>query len=302
MSHFADRLLDRIDQIGAATCVGIDPVYARMPESLTADQPDPPNAQAVCEVFNDFAWRVLRGVADHAAAVKFQIACFERYHAHGIACLKTLMRHAQDIGFIVILDAKRGDIGSTADHYAAAWLEDTDADEHPLGVDALTVNPYMGPDTLDPLLATAQQSKRGLFALVRTSNPSSDALQSLALADGRTVAQALAWLVGEAGAGPHLVGRRGYSLLGAVVGATKPDDIARLRKLMPQQIFLVPGYGAQGAAADDLRPCFKSDGTGALVNASRSVIYAYEQSDTDDWLDAVHHAAANFHRDLAAIV
>ena len=302
MSHFADRLLQRIEEVGAATCVGIDPVYERIPEPMREELPDPPDAHTACEVFNDFTWRVLGAVANHAACVKFQIACFERYHAHGLACLKALMRDAQEMGLIVILDAKRGDIGSTAAHYAKAWLSDMDADDMEIGVDAMTVNPYMGADTLEPMLNAAADGEMGLFALVRTSNPGSDALQSLKLEDGRTVAQAMAWLIGEAGGQAGYVGHRGYSLLGAVVGATKADDITALRKLMPQQIFLVPGYGAQGATADDVRGCFKSDGTGAIINASRSITYAYEKSDTDDWLAVIEQAAAEFKQQIAAIV
>jgi orotidine-5'-phosphate decarboxylase len=208
---------------------------------------------------------------------------------------------------IVIGDAKRGDIGISSEHYAAGCLEDTAfADFGPLpGPDALTINSYLGADAIAPFVTSAARGHKGLFALVRTSNPDSDAIQSLALADGRCVADAVAQTVAAAGDADALIGRCGYSLLGAVVGATKPADAAILRKLMPHQIFLVPGYGAQGGTADDVKACFNEDGRGAqgaLITASRSVIFAHEQRDDVPWQQAVADAAADLNRQIAAIL
>ncbi|MEO1237224.1 MAG: orotidine-5'-phosphate decarboxylase, partial [Planctomycetota bacterium] len=205
--------------------------------------------------------------------------------------------HAGEAGLFVVGDAKRGDIGTSSAHYAAGLL--VGEDDGAVGCDALTVSPYLGADALEPFVKAAAATGRGLFALVRTSNPGGDALQGLRLDDGRTVAEAVADVVADLGCG-HL-GASGYSLLGAVVGATKPEDAASLRQRMPQQVFLVPGFGAQGGTADDVRACFKPDGTGALVTASRSVLYAYNPAD-DDWPDAVAAAAVELKREVREVL
>lgn len=251
--HFVDELLDRVAAKGAPICVGIDPVIERLP----GDDGTP------TERIEQWVATLLEQIEPYAAVVKFQSACFERYGSAGVACLEACITRAKLAGLVVVLDAKRGDIGISAAHYAAGNLS---------GADALTINPYMGPDTMEPFIDHASEHGQGLFALVRTSNPGSDALQTLDLADGRRVVDAVADMV--VGAGADHVGERGYSLLGAVVGATKTDEIAALRQRMPQQIFLVPGYGAQGGAAEDVKACFNPDGTGAIITASRSIIYA----------------------------
>ncbi len=280
MIHFADRLMTAIDQKGAPVCVGIDPVFDRLPAAIR-DQTDQPTA-----AFQAWGLGLLEAVAAHTPAVKFQSACFERYGSGGAAVLESLINHAAALELIVILDAKRGDIGISAEHYAAGCLADP--------VDALTVNPYLGPDTLEPYAQTG----KGVFVLVRTSNPGSDDLQTLPLMDGRTVGQTVATFVADLGI--SRLGVRGYSDIGAVVGATKPNEIAELRQRMPQQYFLVPGYGAQGGTADDVKPCFNADGYGALITASRSVIYA--GADSSDWSAPIADAAAQLNRDIAAIL
>ena len=163
-----------------------------------------------------------------------------------------------------------------------------------------TVNGYMGHDCIQPFIDVAMPQKKGLFALVRTSNPGGDRLQTLKLADGRQMVDEMAAFVAEIG--EQSVGDCGYSLLGAVVGATKVEDIARLRKLMPQQIFLVPGYGAQGGGAQDVKASFKADGTGAIITASRSVIYAHVSKPDMDWKVAVAEGAAELNREIRAIL
>lgn len=286
MTHFADRLLDAIERKGAPICVGIDPVFSKLPEPLR-------ETQTPLESIRAFCVEVMRAVAPHAPIVKFQSACFERYHAPGVQLLEDLMRVAGELQLLVILDAKRGDIGSSAQHYAAATLAQADA---------TTINAWCGADGIAPFLAAAAAAGKGLFPWVRASNPSSDAFQGLKLEDGRTVSEALAQIVAEAGSAANAIGKRGYSLLGAVVGATKPDDAARLRDMMPRQIFLVPGFGAQGGTADDVRACFKSDGTGALVTASRSITYAFAGTDADDWRVPIAAAAADMARQIRAIL
>ena len=299
MTHFVDRLLEAASRLGAPVCVGIDPTYDRLPAAITTQRHfnDPDDDESAADAIFEFSRTVLRVVSPHVPAVKFQSACFERYHAAGIQCLTGLIEEARSMGLLVILDAKRGDIGSSSEHYAAGCLADG---EDSMGPDALTVNSYLGADGIKPFIDTAAAEGKGLFALVRTSNPGGDALQSLELKDGRTVAEAVAGMIAEAGSG-H-VGQRGYSLLGAVVGATKPQDAAKLRQIMPQQLFLVPGYGAQGGGADDVKACFKADGSGAIITASRSITYAFANANDADWSGKVAAAAAELNQQIAAIV
>jgi orotidine-5'-phosphate decarboxylase len=281
-SHPADRLLAAFDRIGAPICVGLDPVLERLPAELApASGDDAARADAILR----FSLGVLQAIAPFVGCVKFQSACYERYGEHGVRALHEASGVAHGRGFQVILDAKRGDIGVTAEHYAAAALRTR--------ADWTTLSGYLGRDALDPFLAAGH----GAFVLVRTSNPSGDAVQSLRLADGRTVAEAMADLV--AGLGAERIGACGFSAVGAVVGATKVEDAAALRQRMPRQIFLVPGYGAQGGGVDDVLPCFRSDGRGAIVTASRSVLYPSTPPGTS-WSAAIERAAERFHREIRA--
>ena len=186
---------------------------------------------------------------------------------------------AAEAGLITILDGKRGDIGISAEHYSSTMYDQ-------YGADWATVNAYLGMDGVTPFLAHG-----GAFALVRTSNPGSDALQSIQTVHGISIAQTVAKLVAETG--KVSVGLRGFSSLGAVVGATKAREAASLRTLMPQQIFLVPGFGAQGGTVEDVRPCFHQDGRGAIVTASRSVIFATSDNPAD-WISPIQRAAESF--------
>lgn len=287
MKHFADRLLAACDSKGAPVCVGLDPVWEKLPAALRTGSDRVEAIEAFCR-------GVIESAAEHVPCIKPQLACFERYGAAGLAAYERVVRDAKGASLLVIADAKRGDIGASSAHYAAGLLDG------PHAADALTVNAYLGADGLQPFIDTAAANGRGLFALVRTSNPGGDALQRLPLQDGRTVADAVADLVVDAGES-HL-GDRGYSLLGAVVGATKPEDARRLRDRMPGQIFLVPGFGAQGGTADDVRACFKPDGTGALITASRSVIYADDGQNGSDWQAPIAAAAADLNEQIRSIL
>ena len=247
------------------------------------------------ESIERFCRDVIRAVAPFVPAVKPQAACFERFGGEGMAVYHRVVGHAKDAGLVVVGDAKRGDIGTSSAHYAAGLLGGE------TGCDALTVNGYLGGDGLGPFMQVAEQEGRGLFVLVRTSNPGGDAIQSLKLADGRSVSEAVGDVVSELG--ERCLGNSGYSNVGMVVGATKPADAAVLRERYPQQIFLVPGYGAQGGGAEDVLACFKPDGTGALITASRSVIYAFASgADTGSWIDAVTDAAKALRDDVAGIL
>lgn len=283
--HFADRLLDACKTKRAPVCVGLDPVLERLPDAIDKAAP--------VAAIRAFSLGVIDAVADVVPAVKPQSACFERYGAPGVAVYHQAVAHAKAAGLIVVGDAKRGDIGTSSAHYAHGLL----ADEH--GCDTLTVNGYLGGDGLDPFQQVAQSQGKGLFVLVRTSNPGGDAIQSLPLVDGRTVSEAVGDVVAELGS--SCIGDSGYSNVGMVVGATKPEDAAKLRERYPQQLFLVPGFGAQGGGAEDVKACFKPDGAGALITASRSVIYAFEQGDSD-WQQAIAGAAVTLRDDVAAIL
>lgn len=283
--HFADRLLDACKTKEAPVCVGLDPVLARLPDAI--GKADPVSA------IEAFCLGVIDAVADVVPAVKPQSACFERYGAPGVAVYHKAVAHAKAAGLIVVGDAKRGDIGTSSAHYAAGLLAE------PHGCDSLTVNGYLGGDGIEPFHDVAAAHGKGLFVLVRTSNPGGDAIQSLQLKDGRTVSEAVGDVVADLGS--TCVGDSGYSNVGMVVGATKPEDAAKLRERYPQQLFLVPGFGAQGGGAEDVKACFKPDGTGALITASRSVIYAFEQGD-DHWRTAVSQAASKLRYDIASIL
>ena len=301
VEHFADRLLAAIEEKAAPVCVGLDPAYDRLPQELQKRVGD--EVQQT-ECVGVFCHEVLRVVAPIVPVVKIQSACFEKYGSVGVDLYELLVESARDAGLVVIGDVKRGDIGSTAQAYAAGHLEGLFT---PYGVvdrtpDAITVNGYFGADGLAPFVDAASQAGKGIFVLVRTSNPSASTIQDFADATGKTLYEHIAEQVAAVGAGERLAGRRGYSCVGAVVAATYPDEARRLRELMPQAIFLVPGYGAQGASAEDCAAAFKPDGTGAIVNASRSVIYAFaeERYSGMKWTDAVAAAAGAFARDISA--
>jgi orotidine-5'-phosphate decarboxylase len=284
--HFADRLARAIARTGTFACVGLDPVLDKLPDPLR-HAPDPAVA------IGDFSLGVIDAVAPLVPIVKLQAACYERYGAAGFAQLERTLAHARAQGLLVILDAKRGDIGLTAAHYAHMAF-------HHLHADALTVSPYLGPDTLEPFITPG----KGLFVLVRTSNPGSDHIQSAMLRSGRTIAEHIADLLALRGAQPDARSACGLSNLGAVVGATKSADARAMRQAMPDQIFLVPGYGAQGGTADDIRHLLRqgqpTPQAGVLVTASRSVIYPGSMGGMT-WTDNVRLAAQQLITELAQI-
>ncbi|QDU33327.1 Orotidine 5'-phosphate decarboxylase [Poriferisphaera corsica] len=300
VTHFADKFYEAAAAKGAPVCVGIDPVFSKMPKKLTGGADVPDDDQHAAEVFEKYTVALLEAVAPYTPIVKPQLACFERYHAAGFVAYHNIVQAAQGLGIMVLADGKRGDIGISSDHYANGLLGSPD------GADALTVNPYLGMDGVEPFVKLAAAEGKGIFALVRTSNPGSDGIQSHELADGRTVAQMVADEVFRFGRGDKAyIGDCGYSLLGAVVGATKSSDAKDLRERMSEQIFLVPGFGAQGGTADDVRACFNENGTGAIITASRSVIYAYMNGDgsqQDDWKSAIAAGAKDLNEQIAAIL
>lgn len=308
--NFADRLASEVLAKRSQVCVGLDPSLDRMPAALI-ERYSNASAQGcgcgrheIAGCFEEFCAAIIDAVAPHAVAIKPQLACFEQYGPPGLKAFKHLCNHASRAGLLVVADAKRGDIGVSAAAYSAAYIGRPQGFVAPianLGADAITVNPLFGSDGMQPFLDDCSRYGAGIFVLVKTSNPGSAELQDLLVSDevpaGGAVARAesraggavapgqtprkfhekVASLVDEWGTG--LVGDSGYSSVGAVIGATHPEELAGLRKMLPKSLFLIPGYGAQGGGAGDVAAAFDSRGLGALVTASRSIIYAGQGED-----------------------
>ncbi|MBV8079485.1 MAG: orotidine-5'-phosphate decarboxylase [Actinobacteria bacterium] len=257
---FADRLAEEVARKRSQLVVGLDPLPDLMPVELRGDA-----ARFCCGIVD--------AVAPHAVAVKPQLAFFEALGAEGMAAFAEVCEYAHRAGLVVVADGKRGDIGSTARAYATAYIEGPEP-----RADALTVNPWLGRESVEPYLAAARRSGTGIFCVVKTSNSGGD-VQDVTLSDGSLMWQHVAKLVAEWG--EDLVGEHGLSSVGAVVGATHPRAVGEARKLMPQTILLLPGVGAQGGKLFDLERAFTSGPASALVNVSRSVLYAFRDSGTD---------------------
>jgi orotidine-5'-phosphate decarboxylase len=268
--------------------VGLDPRLESLPEDLKPSGPR--DIEKTVKSLLDFNGKVIEVVRDHAVAVKPQIAFYEKLGPHGVLAYFATCKHARDQGLLVIGDVKRGDVPDTAKAYA-------DAHFIAFPADAVTVNPFFGTDGIEPFTAAAQKAGGGLFVLVKTSNPRSGEIQDLPV-NGQPLYLHLARMVGEWGKG--LRGKAGYSDVGAVVGATHPRQAAEIRAALPDAFFLVPGYGAQGATARDLVPCFNKDGLGAVVNSSRGIIAAWEKEAYRGmpWEKAVEKAAADMKADI----
>jgi len=301
-THVADRIVAATEASGSVACVGLDPRPALVPphiaEAAVRQMDDP--RQAVAAAFLEFNRGVIDAVAGHCAAVKPQAACYEAYGPAGLTCLEATIAHARQRGLTVILDAKRGDIGSTSAHYReAAFGGAAGLNGRPLPgllADWLTVNPYLGRDAIEPMLA-GEPGSHGLFVLVRTSNPGSEDIQSEVLAAGETVAGHVAGLVDRWGRSRR--GSSGMSDIGAVVGATWPDLAISLRTRMPDTLFLVPGFGAQGGAASDAVAGARPSGDGVLVSSSRSIIGAWDAAGADhDYADSIRSALDRMNEDL----
>jgi orotidine-5'-phosphate decarboxylase len=291
---FADRLAAAVEQKRSQLVVGLDPWLELLPLELrgNAEVGRPAAADGAAR----FCCGIIDAVAPYAVAVKPQLAFFEALGSDGVAAFERAVEYARGAGLLVIVDGKRGDIGSTARAYADAYLEPHGARE--ALADALTVNTYMGRDSLEPFVAACRRSGGGLFCLVKTSNAGSIDVQDLTLSDGRPLWHQVALLVRELG--EDLVGESGLSSIGAVVGATHPRAVAEARKLLPQSILLLPGVGAQGATPADIARAFTSGPASALVNSARGVMYAYRESD-DDWRTAAGAEAARLQREVWAV-
>jgi orotidine-5'-phosphate decarboxylase len=274
---FGDRLAAAVTSRETNLVVGLDPDPQRLWPVEVANAPGPGGGagpQAALAVVAHCR-AVIDAVAEHAVAVKLQIACFERLGPAGTALAVPVAHHAREQGLLVIADAKRGDIDVTARAYAQAWLGETETPFGPIagfGADALTANPYMGADTLAPLLEVGRPHGAGIFVLVRTSNPGAADIEDLELATGGRVWERVAKLADELGE----AGTSGLNDVAAVVGATAPEHLERARELMPRTPFLLPGVGAQGGRVEDLAAAFAPGPAGGLITASRSIVGAHE--------------------------
>ena len=260
MANFADRLIEAIRTTDSRCIVGLDPRIEQMPVFVGSDP---------CAAITQFHELVIEAVADLVPAVKPQLAFFEQYGVSGIEAFEHTVRASKQRGLLVIADGKRNDISSTAEAYARAYLSDDVFD-----CDALTVTPYMGRDSLEPFVNACKKYGKGLFAILKTSNPGSTDFEDQPLeSNGRPLYEKIAGVLNELG--DDMIGESGYSSIGAVIGATFPEEGRRLRALMPKALILVPGYGAQGGSAKAAGECFNEDRLGAIVNSSRGITYAF---------------------------
>ena len=291
---FGDRLAEAVERKRSQLLVGLDPRPDLLPVELVGDvQYDRAAAANGCA---RFCRGIVDAVAPYVVGVKPQLAFFEALGADGMRAFEEACAYARAAGLIVLADAKRGDIGSTARAYAAAYLERRG--EQPPLADAMTANVYLGRDSLEPYLAACRRHGTGLFCVLKTSNEGGADVQDLALSDGRPVWHHLSRYVRELG--EELVGSRGLSSVGAVIGATHPRAVGEARRLMPQAIFLLPGIGVQGGTPADLARAFTSGPASALVSASRSVLYAF-RSTGEDWRTAAALEAARLRREVWAV-
>lgn len=305
MTHFADHLTLRINELQNPTVVGLDPRLSQIPNFIKEAniQLHGKTRAAVAGSFFEFNRGIIDAICDIVPAVKPQIAFYECYGHEGFKAYEDTVHYAQKKGMIVIGDVKRNDIGSTAQAYAEGHLGQTaffDGSISVINTDAVTVTPYLGTDGIKPFSDECQKHGKGIFVLVRTSNPSGDEIQGQTVGD-QLMDEYVATLV--EGWGRELIGESGFSSVGAVVGATYPEEARILRNLMPNQIFLVPGYGAQGGAAEDVKPCFYENGTGAIVNSSRDIIFAYQKEKKEEhaFAECARSAALKMKEDLGRL-
>lgn len=298
--HFADALVARIRALRAPAVVGLDPLAARLPRELRVDRDD---AAAVAAAFETFGRGVIDEVAALVPALKINSAFFEAHREHGVAAYYRLIAYARQRGLIVIGDVKRGDIGSTAELYARGHLCGSAAP------DAVTLAGYLGENAVRPFVDVCRAEQRGVFVLVRPSDPGADEVHEFDGGAGPPAGERLpfyrhmAALVARWGGAADLIGRSGFSCVGAVVAAKDASSTRALRSALPHAIFLVPGYGAQGGTAESCRNCLNAEGVGGVVNASRSVIFAYEipayaERGGGDWRRCVRLACEDFIADL----
>ena len=281
MKNAIDNLIDKIKEKDNPTVTGLDPRYEMIPKCIT--QKYAPTLEGASKAIIEFNKRLIDATYDIIPAVKPQIAFYEMFGIEGMKAFKETCEYAKQKGMIVIADIKRGDIGSTAEGYSNTFLGKTkiaNKEESIFDVEFVTLNPYMGIDSIKPFIEDCKKYNKGIFILIKTSNPSSGDIQDVKMKDGEELYTKVAKLVENWG--EDLRGEYGYSSVGGVVGATYPEQLESLRKVAPHTFFLIPGYGAQGGKANDIAKAFDSNGIGGIVNSSRGLMCAYK---SDLWKD-----------------
>ena len=294
-----DQLIEAIVAKQNPTCVGLDTSFDYLPDEMKEGIT---SFEGAAEEIFAFNRGIVDAVCDLVPAVKVQIAYYEMYGEAGLRAFRKTCAYAKEKGLFVIADCKRNDIGSTASCYAKAYLGKTPVGDQSIEAfpaDMLTVNGYLGSDGILPFTAECGQGDKGIFVLVKTSNPSGDEIQNLKLEDGRTIYELMGAMVEQWG--ESTIGKYGYSAVGAVVGATKPEEAKTLRKELKHTFFLIPGYGAQGANAAMLKNCFDENGIGGIVNNSRGILCAYRKKG-GTYAEAARAAVVEMQKDLSATI
>ena len=302
-----DALQEKIIACKNPTVVGLDPKPEYVPPHIrkACYEQYCETLEGAAEALYRFNCGLMDALCELVPAVKPQSAYYERLGWRGMEALERTIRYAKEKGFFVIADIKRGDIGSTAEAYADGWLGTTRVGEQDLSVfdaDCVTLNGYMGGDSVNPFLKVCKQTDKCTFSLVKTSNPGSGELQNVTAGAGYTVYGLMADLIEKWGAGTE--GKYGYTMAGAVAGATHPDELKQIRARMPHTFLLVPGYGAQGGTAEDVQYAFQAKGRGAIVNSSRGIICALQKTGKDgaDYQEAASNAAIAMRDDICRFI
>ena len=291
-----DALIDAIIAKNNPTVAGLDTRAGHLPAPFAKKYfESADDTHGVCSAILDYNKALIDALSGIVPAVKLQLACYELLGAEGLSVYAKTISYAKSKGLITIADGKRNDIGSTAEAYALAHIAPGDFE-----ADFLTVNPYLGTDGVKPFTDICEKGDKGIFVLIQTSNPSSGEFQDMRFTDGRTLYEAVGDMAVKWGEG--CVGKYGYSSVGGVVGATYPEEGRALRKRLPSVFFLIPGFGAQGASADDIAGCFDGRGIGGIVNSSRAILTAHRARKTDDFVSAAANEALSMKAALCAAI
>ena len=294
-----DRLIEKIIDLQNPTCVGLDTLFDYLPDEMKTGVT---SFEGVAERVFDFNKKLIDTLCDIIPSVKVQIAYYEMYGTAGMKAYEETLKYATEKDLVVIADAKRNDIGSTASCYSKTFLGKTDVNgvaHRAFPSDYVTVNGYLGTDGIKPFVDECESKDKGIFVLVKTSNPSGAEVQNMMLENGMPMYEYMGGLVEKWG--ESTVGKYGYSAVGAVVGATHPTEAARLREVLPHTFFLIPGYGAQGGNAEMLKSCFKANGLGGVVNNSRGILCAYKKLG-GTFYEAARAATVAMQKDLSNVI
>ncbi|MEZ0536046.1 orotidine-5'-phosphate decarboxylase [Caldicellulosiruptoraceae bacterium PP1] len=301
--HFSDKVIAKIKLKQSFVIVGIDLSLNKLPKSfINKYNIEKSTKDIITTILVDYAKKIIDATCEYSIGIKIQSAYFEQYYIYGIKAIKEISDYAKSKDLIVIFDGKRNDISSTAEAYANSYIGSVDifgVQQSFYEFDAMTVNPYLGSDSIIPFINECQKNNKGLFILVKTSNPSSAELQNLII-DGKHIYEIIASKVNDWG--KNLIGYNGYSDIGAVVGALDENAAKNIREILPKHIFLVPGIGAQGGDIKALKYFIDSNNNGIIVNSSRDIIYAYMKEDTEDFEKSANKACKDLRDRINSIL